>query len=112
MKTKFLMSRAAIVRTPLALGTLALGGFLTVHTQDTSPQRVGPLPDGGLLLNSGWVLHLPGRQLPVDTFPISSAVAGNGKFLLVLNAGYNPPSISVLEIATKKEVNRTPVPDG
>ena len=42
---------------------------------------------------------------------MSSALSPDGKFLLVLNGGYNPPSISVLDIAAEKEVGRTPVPD-
>ena len=36
-----------------------------------------------------------GRQVPLDTFPMSSALSPDGKYLLVLNGGYNPPSISV-----------------
>jgi len=32
--------------------------------------------------------------------------------LLVLNGGYNPPSISVLDVAAEKEISRAPVPDG
>ncbi len=68
-------------------------------------------PDGGFLLNSGWTIRPAGQQVPVDTFPMSTAVSNNGKYLLVLNGGYNPPSISVIDIAQKHEVGRTPLPD-
>jgi len=91
-----------------------LSGLLVM--QETGPQKspreqVGPLADGGFLLNSGWTIRPAGRQVPLDTFPMSSAVSQNGKYLLVMNAGYNPPSISVIDIAQKHEVGRTPLSD-
>lgn len=75
-------------------------------------QRVGKMADGGFLLNSGWTLRPAGTQVGVDTLPMSQAVSKDGKFLMVLNGGYNPPSISTIAIATHKEVARTLVPDG
>ncbi len=74
-------------------------------------EQVGPLPDGGFLLNSGWTIRPAGQQVPVDTFPMSTAVSSNGKYLLVMNGGYDPPSISVIDIAKKREIGRTPMPD-
>ncbi len=91
------------------LGALLLQEGAAVRAPN---EHVGPLPDGGFLLNSGWTIRPAGVQVPVDTFPMSSAVSANGKWLLVLNGGYNPPSLSVIEIATKHEVSRTPLPDG
>ncbi|MGI9073978.1 MAG: bifunctional YncE family protein/alkaline phosphatase family protein [Bryobacteraceae bacterium] len=93
---------------------LALAGLLVV--QDIVPQsapreHVGPLPGGGFLLNSGWTIRPAGDQVQVDTLPLSSAVSNDGKYLLVLNAGYNPPSVSVIDIAQKREIGRTPLPD-
>jgi DNA-binding beta-propeller fold protein YncE len=109
MITQHLKRRVA--RPALAILTVALGGFLVLHTENTQQQRVGPLPDGGFLLNSGWTIRPAGQQVPVDTFPMSTALSSDGKFLLVLNGGYNPPSISVIDTAQKKEIGRTPVPD-
>jgi WD40 repeat protein len=43
---------------------------------------------------------------------MSSALSKDGKYLLVLNGGYNPPSITVLQADTMQEVGRTPVADG
>lgn len=92
---------------------LTASGLLVFQSPEsqTSPQRVGKLPDGGFLLNSGWTIRPAGEQVPVDTLPMSTALSPNGKFLLVLNGGYNPPSISVIEVASRKEVGRTPLPD-
>jgi DNA-binding beta-propeller fold protein YncE len=100
------------VQALLASGALLAGGFLTLHSQQAvAPERVGPLPGGGFLLNSGWAIHPAGQQVPVDTLPMSSAVSPSGKYLLVLNGGYNPPSISVIDITQKKELSRTPLAD-
>ena len=42
---------------------------------------------------------------------MSSLLSRDGKFLLVLNGGYNPPSISVIATDTMKETSRVPVGD-
>ena len=92
----------------------ALGGALAIGeaaAQTPPKQQVGPLPGGGFLLNSGWTIRPAGDQITVDTFPMSTALSNDGKYLLVLNGGYNPPSISVIDVAEKREVGRTPLPD-
>src|ERR1043166_5421928 len=85
------------VRGALAAGVLLLGAVLS--SQPAPREQVGPLPGGGFLLNSGWRVDPVGKQVPLDTLPMSSALSPDGKYLLVLNGGYRPPSISVIEIA-------------
>lgn len=80
-------------------------------SQPAPREQVGPLPTGGFLLNSFWRLSPAGKQIPLDTFPMSSALSPDGRYLLVLNGGYNPPSISVLETATGHEASRVRVAD-
>ena len=63
------------------------------------------------LLNSGWRVAPAGKQVPLDTFPMATALSPDGKYMLVLNGGYRPPSISVLEIASATVVSRIGVPD-
>lgn len=87
------------------------GPSQTAVATQSAAERVGPIPGGGFLLNSGWTLRPAGQQIPVDTFPMSAAVSHNGKYLLVLNGGYNPPSISIIDVAQKRELGRTPVAD-
>jgi len=81
-------------------------------SQPSPREQVGPMPDGGFLLSSGWRIKAAGAQIPVDTFPMATAVTPDKKFLLVLNGGYNPPSVSVIDLAAAKEISRNPVPDG
>lgn len=80
-------------------------------SQPVPPERVGPWPGGGFLLNSGWRLQPAGTQVPLDTLPLSSALSADGRYLLVLNCGYNPPSISILDVRATREIARVPVAD-
>src|SRR5579863_138011 len=80
-------------------------------SQPAPREQVGPMPDGGFLLSSGWRIKAAGTQIPVDTFPMATALTPDKKFLLVLNGGYNPPSVSVIDLAAAKEVGRAAVPD-
>ncbi len=98
----------------IGFGAILLAAALVrqvATSQNGVQQHVGPLPGGGFLLNNGWTIRPAGQQVPVDTLPMSTAVSNDGKYLLVLNAGYNPPSVSVIEIATQKEIGRTRLPD-
>ena len=83
-----------------------------LSSQPTPREQVGPLPGGAFLLNSGWVLDPAGRQIPLDTLPMSTALSPDGKYLLVLNGGYRPPSISVLDTASGTVQSTVPVADG
>ncbi len=96
---------------PAAVIVLILVATLLV-SQPAPPERVGLRRDGSVLLNSGWLLRPAGRQVGLDTFPMATALSPDGRFLLILNGGYNPPSISVLDAKTEVEIGRTPVPDG
>jgi YVTN family beta-propeller protein len=98
------------IRFLLAAACIALGAFLS--SAPAPREQVGPLPGGGFLLNSGWKLDPVGKQIPVDTLPMSSALSPDGKYLLVLNGGYNPPSIAVMDAATGTVLSKTGVPDG
>jgi len=98
------------VRVFVVAAFLCLCAFLS--SQPAPPERVGPLPGGGFLLSSGWRLQPAGRQIPLDTFPMSTVMSPDNKYLLVLNAGYRPPSVTVLDAASGRVVSTTPVPDG
>jgi YVTN family beta-propeller protein len=96
---------------PYLIVALLLAAAL-LCSQPAPREQVGPLPGGAFLLNSGWRLAPAGKQVPLDTFPMATALSPDGRYLLVLNGGYNPPTISVLEAATGNQINRVPVADG
>ncbi len=90
---------------------VALAAALFCVAEGISQNKVGILPDGGYLLNNGWTLRPAGDLVPVGSFPMSAVVSNDGKYLLVLNAGAAPPGISTIDIARKKELGRTLLPD-
>jgi YVTN family beta-propeller protein len=63
------------------------------------------------LLVAGGFAHAESAEIATGTFPLSAAATPDGKYLLVLNTGATPASISVIDLAASKELNRTPVPD-
>src|SRR5258706_10589697 len=83
-----------------------------VSSQPAPREQVGILPGKGFLLNSGWRVKPAGTQLPLDTMPMSSVLTADGRFLIVLNGGYKPPSLSVVDTKSGTELSRTPVADG
>ncbi|MGO9616007.1 MAG: alkaline phosphatase family protein [Bryobacteraceae bacterium] len=94
----------------IAAALVSLAAILS--SQPVAPkEQVGPLPDGGFLLNSGWRLDPAGKQVALDTLPMATALSPDGRYLLVLHCGYRPPSIAVLDAATGAVVGTTPVPD-
>src|SRR5580658_8925839 len=90
---------------------ILIAAALVSYSQPPAREQVGPLADGGFLLNSGWRVKPAGVQIPLDTLPMSSLLSKDGRFLVVLNGGYNPPSLSVLDTKDGHEIGRTPVTD-
>ena len=67
-------------------------------SQPSWKEQVGRMPDGSFMLPTGWRIQPVGQQVPLDTLPMSSILSHDGKFVLVLNGGYKPPSIQVFAI--------------
>ena len=98
-------------RSRIALAVVLLALCALLGSQTAPREQVGPLAGGGFLLNSGWRLDPVGKQISLDTLPMSSAVTPDGKYMLVLNCGYKPPSISVIDVASGSLKSSTSVPD-
>ncbi len=94
---------------------LFAGGMLLpavfLVSQPVQPERVGPRAGGGFLLNSGWTIKPAGEQIPLSTLPMNSAVSPDGKYVLILQAGYMPPTVTSHEAKTMKEIASVRVPD-
>ena len=97
---------------PLVLTGILIAGAALVSSQPSPREQVGPLAGGGFLLNSGWRVAPAGKQIPLDTLPMATALSPDGKYLLVLNGGYRPPSISVIDTGSATVVSHIGVPDG
>lgn len=89
----------------------ALGGSLAAANPD-GVVRVGPMAGGGFLLPDGWRIRPAGKNIPVSTLPMSQALSPDGRYLAVLNGGYAPTTVSVIDLKTESEVSRTPLHRG
>ncbi len=96
----------------IVMGAAVVTLAAILGSQPVAPkEQVGPLAGGGFLLNSGWKLDPAGKQVALDTLPMATALSQDGRYLLVLDCGYRPPSIMVLNAATGAVLSTTPVPD-
>ena len=71
-------------------------------------EHVGKLSDGGFLLTTGWRIAPEGIQVPLpdDTLPLNLVMHPDGKSLFVVNSGYLPPSVVILNTANLKDAAR------
>ena len=84
-----------------------------IAPREKSPRRhVGLQADGSVVLPNGWTITHAGKQIPLSTLPMSMAVTPDEKHMLVLNGGFLPPSVSVINLAGERETARVPVEDG
>jgi DNA-binding beta-propeller fold protein YncE len=83
-----------------------------IYSQRTRRPIVGPTGDGAFLLNTGWSIRPAGSAIPLSTLPMSQALSPNGRVLAVLNGGYNPASVSLLDLDKWKELARIDLGDG
>lgn len=98
-----------IHRSALVTAALAAAGLLI--SQPDPHERVGRRPDGSFLLNSGAILQPAGRQVPLSTFPMASALSPDGKYLVILQGGYLPPSVTLRNPETLAELHQMTLPD-
>src|SRR5215469_619417 len=101
------MRRAVLIA---ITAVLAISGF--VYSQKSHLQTVGPTEDGGFLLNTGWRIKPAGATIPLSTLPLAQALSPDSRILAVLNAGFAPASVSLIDLETSREVARVTIGDG
>ncbi|MEZ5561046.1 MAG: alkaline phosphatase family protein [Pseudomonadales bacterium] len=74
-----------------------------------SIDRPGIQSDGRVLLPNRWFLSPAGEQIPVGDLPLAMALSPDGAYLLVTNNGYADQYVSVIETATRREIQRVPM---
>jgi len=70
-----------------------------------------PAQDSARMLPNGWSVRPHGKQTQLDTLPLRSLLSPDGKFVVVLHAGYRQPSLRVLNAETLAEVDRAMLED-
>jgi DNA-binding beta-propeller fold protein YncE len=83
-----------------------------VYSQRSRVQTVGPVEGGGTLLNTGWRIRPAGTNIPLSTLPMSYVPAPDGRMIAVLNGGYQPASVSLLDMEMVSESSRVEIGDG
>ena len=72
---------------------------------------MGPEPDGGFLLNTGWQIHPAGKTIPLSTLPMSLAPSPDGQRIAVLNGGFLPASVDYLDMKTAAKTSTVSITD-
>lgn len=80
-----------------------------LFAQQPTAVRPGAQADGSTLLANGWSLRPAGQQLPLEGFPMSTAMTPDGRYLLVLQT--RPSAIRVFDARSLRPVGGTPVAD-
>ncbi len=62
--------------------------------------------NGYTLLPNGWKLSPTGEQVPIGEFPLNLVVTNDGKYAVTTNSGTKENSLSVVDLKTKKEIQR------
>ena len=88
-------SRADRPTTLIAAGLLACGLLA-----GAGEPRLGRQPDGTILLPTGQRLSPAGAQLATASLPIAVEPSSDGRYLLVLQAGYETPVLSAVDVET------------
>ena len=85
---------------------LSLFGVFGGASGDTSPVvHPGALGGGVTLLPNGWKIAPAGRHVQVGSFPLAMVESGDGRTLFVASNGYLKPSISAVDIKTRRVVD-------
>jgi DNA-binding beta-propeller fold protein YncE len=66
----------------------------------------------GFVLNTGWRIQPAGATIPLSTLPMSHAISPAQRRVAVLNGGYNPASVSLIDLASKSVVATVETGDG
>jgi YVTN family beta-propeller protein len=83
---------------------------ITIQAADPPAKHPGVQPDGSVLLHNQWSIRPAGRQVELQgTLPVDVAVHPRGKFAAVLDCGYGPHEVVVVNLDSGKITARATV---
>ena len=87
--------------------------WVSSATAQTSGVQVSPgrQSDASVILPNGQRITPAGTQLVVNSLPVAAELSRDGRHLLVLQAGYETPSLTAVDTATAKAVSRVELAD-
>ena len=85
---------------------------VSVTAQNSGVQVTpGRQSDASVILPNGQRITPAGTQLVVNSLPVAAEPSPDGRYLLVLQAGYETPSLTAVDTATAKAVSRVELAD-
>lgn len=72
----------------------------------TPVQLPGWQPDGSILLPNQWSLKPAGREVPLGDFPLNLAVHPTGHYAAVLQCGWGPHEVRIIDLRTQRTVSQ------
>ena len=94
-----------------ALIAASLLAALALPRPTEAQTRPGRQSDASVVLPNGQRITPAGTQLVVNSMPVAAELSPDGRYMLVLQAGYETPSVSVIDTASGESVNRVELPD-
>ena len=101
-----------MMRRTLLIAAALLAVAAAIFSQRPRTQSVGPTEGGGFMLNTGWRIRPAGRSIALSTLPMSQVLSPDGRMLAILNGGYMPASVSLVDTETSRERARATIGDG
>ncbi len=100
-----------VMRTALFLLALVIPGAVICPGQTAAPpiKWPGPQADGSVLLHNQWTLRPAGQEIDLGSFPVNVAVHPKGRYAAVLNSGYGPHEVMVVDLDGRAVVSRAPL---
>lgn len=83
--------------------------LLSSCTRSPKVMLPGEMSDGSILLPNHYKLTPVGEQIPVGDLPLNMVISPDGKFLAVTNNGYSEQFVSIIDVATHKQIQTLPV---
>src|SRR5262245_17383852 len=93
------------MRTRSLVASLVLAALVALPLTsfgDMPPLWPGTLGGGVTLLPNGWKIAPAGQHLQVGSFPLAMVESPDGRFLFIANSGYLKPSITVIDIKSRR----------
>ena len=82
-------------------------GLFTALDQAAEPVTwPGRGPDGSMRLPNQWSLRPVGGQVEVGDFPVNMVVSSDGKFAVILHAGYGQHELTAVDLSAGKVTSR------
>lgn len=93
---------------PVVLG-LVIAFVLGCSGDRQSVRRPGLQADGSILLPNNWSLTPAGEHIQVGDLPLGMALSPDGRHLAVTNNGYADQYVSIIDLETRQELQRSPM---